>query len=218
MIISLRGTNGSGKSTVIREVMAAGRTSEIWGVLGHRNPEAYQILIPGVKQPLFVLGPYNVECGGCDRIIPYDLIIELIDKYAARGNVIFEGVIVSSVFGRVGEQLERYKDRAVVAFMPTSLEECIRRVTSRRTGRGDERAFNPQNLTSKYKAVSRIREGMIRKDVLRVVTLPQGGEAAALLELLRENGRRSTKSASALGSRARSDTQAKRGRRAASVD
>jgi hypothetical protein len=193
MIISLRGTNGSGKSTVVRELMDAGKVSPIHGALGVRNPEAYRVLLPGVKQPLYVLGPYNVECGGCDRIIPYDLIIALIDKYAARGNVLFEGVIVASVYGRVGEQLERYRDRAVVAYLPTTLEECIARVQKRRDERGDARPFNPRNLTSKYKTIARWRERMIEEGKLKVIDLPSTGAAKVLLELLRDGGQKTKK-------------------------
>src|SRR5262245_20851875 len=70
-VISIRGTNGSGKSTVVRQVFAqCARRVPIYGLLGLRQPEAYQCVVPHVPDPVFVLGPYLTECGGCDAVQP----------------------------------------------------------------------------------------------------------------------------------------------------
>ena len=85
---------------------------------------------------VFVLGPYQTATGGCDRIQHYERIPPLIQNPAARGHVIFEGVIVSSTYGQVGALLQRWGKQAVMLTLDTPLEECVRRVNVRRGPRG----------------------------------------------------------------------------------
>ncbi len=187
MLLSLRGTNGSGKSTVIRKFFEAnGGGRPIYSLMGPRLPEAYSVTVPGVKRPVYVLGPYNVTaCGGCDRIIPFDNIPKLIEKYAAKGHVLFEGVIVGSIYGQVGELLEPYKKEAVLLFLDTTLEECIRRVKSRRDNRADEREFNPKNLATKYKATQRVKERAMADGIMRVVDVSSDDAHKVMVKLLK---------------------------------
>lgn len=187
MIISLRGTNGSGKSSIVtqlREQAAAWQVS--YGLLGPSKPEAYRLNFPKLKRLLYVLGPYNTACGGCDAIQPYDLILELIPKYEKLGHVLFEGVLVSSSYGRVGRLMEEYGyERAVMAFLDTSLEQCIENVEKRRTQRGDYRPFNPHNLTTKYHSVVKSKSKMLAEKKVRVIDLPWKEGAQTVLNLLR---------------------------------
>ena len=144
VLINLRGTHGSGKSTAIRALMEKSNVRPIFGTtFGLRCPEGYKARLPEVEADVFVLGPYTTPCGGCDRIQPYDLIPSLIEKYAARGHVIFEGALISSCWGTIGRLLERWKRDAIIVFLDTPVDECIRRVRTRRLERGDEREFDP---------------------------------------------------------------------------
>jgi predicted kinase len=186
MLISLRGTNGSGKGTVIRALFDEHKPKPIYGVLGPRLPEAYMVTIPKCKKPVFVLGPYITACGGCDRLIPFDLIPELIEKYVARGHVVFEGVIVASIYGQVGTLMEKYKKNAIMLFLDTSLYECIRRVQLRRDSRTDTREFNPKNLTTKFKATMRIKEKVTTDGIMRVETASSTVAHKKIVELLQE--------------------------------
>lgn len=171
MLISLRGTNGSGKSTVIRALFDECPSKPIYGRLGIRLPEAYKLVVPKCKKPVYVLGPYVTACGGCDRLIPFDMIPDMIRRYAAKGHVIFEGVIVASIYGQVGALMEEFKKESIMLFIDTSLEECIRRVKSRRADRTDLREFNPKNLEQKYKATSRVREKVTADGIMRAETI-----------------------------------------------
>src|SRR5690606_34634055 len=99
MLINLRGTNGSGKSTIIRRLFEQYNPRQRYGCLGLPRAEANELRVPRVAKPVYILGPYSTPTGGCDSIQPYDLILELMEKYAARGHVIFEGVLISSSYG-----------------------------------------------------------------------------------------------------------------------
>jgi thymidylate kinase len=188
VLISLRGTNGSGKSTVIKALFeACPPKRKINGVLGIRLPEAYELSVPKCKKPVFVLGPYVTACGGCDRLIPFDIIPPLIEKYAKRGHVIFEGVIVASIYGQVGALMEKYKKQSVMLFLDTTLEECIERVQSRRDKRDDDREFNPDNLKQKFKATQRVKEKVTTDGIMRVETAPSDTAHKKIIKLLQED-------------------------------
>lgn len=188
MLVSVRGTNGSGKSTVVQGLLALGRhgpPTKLYGVLGPRMTEALELTLKGVKKPVYVLGSYHVVSGGCDQIQPYDLILDLLRKYAAKGHVVFEGVLVSSSYGRVGRLMEEWGQDAVFAFLNTSLEQCIENVKKRRSARDDEREFNPHNLTTKYNQIVKNRVKIAAEGKLRVVDLDFGKGTEQVLELLR---------------------------------
>ena len=64
MIIDLRGTNGSGKSTTVRNVLKHYTLMEQIPASG--KPMALRYSWMG--RSLFVLGKYDNQCGGCDTI------------------------------------------------------------------------------------------------------------------------------------------------------
>lgn len=186
MIVNVRGTNGSGKSTIIRGVMdRAARRTPIYGVLGPRKPEAYSLVFEDLADPVFVLGSYHVNSGGCDQIQPYDLILDLLRKYAPRGHVLFEGVLVSSSYGRVGRLMEEFgPEKAIMAFLDTTLADCIANVQKRRDGQGDTRPFNPHNLTTKFNQIKGGKDKIRDAGKVRVVDLTAATAVDTLLQLL----------------------------------
>lgn len=150
MIISLRGTHGSGKSTVVRTILE--RYPHVPLGTG-KKPDGYRVSILFLRQPLFIVGPYLTACGGCDAIQPYDLIWPRIDSWSQQGHVLFEGALVSSSYGNIGRASEKFGDHVIFAFLDTPLEECIRRIKARRESRGSTKEFNPKNTISKYNSV-----------------------------------------------------------------
>lgn len=186
-VLSIRGTHGSAKSTIVRELLKlASKKIPIYGALGPRMPEAYELVLTGVKRPVFILGSYEIPTGGCDLIQPYDIILDLITKYAARGHVILEGALVSSSYGRVGQLMEQWGQDSIMAFLDTPLETCIANVEGRRKVRGDVRPFDPKNLTSKFNQIGKSRIKMEAEGKLRTVTLNYGKGSEQILTLLRE--------------------------------
>lgn len=150
MIINVRGTHGSGKTTLVRKVMShykKGKPVYITG--GRRLPIGY---ICRSKQEgqraLFVPGSYeHPVTGGCDNIITVDLIYGQIRRYAKRGyDVVYEGIVAQHSTPNIIKMHDRgLKVRAVVLKIP--LKRALRGVKSRRKLRGETRPFNPLNTT-----------------------------------------------------------------------
>lgn len=184
MIISIRGTHGSGKSTAVKELIAVGNGQPIMGALRNK-PEAYRLDIEGVREPVYVLGPYTTACGGCDAVQPYDLILELLSKYAGQGHIVFEGALVSSSHGRVGDYMDQFGPQAVMAYMATPIDECLARIRKRREDRGDYRTLNTKNTEGKYRSVVRHRGKVESAGIQRVVELRADNASGDLLKLLR---------------------------------
>lgn len=182
LILSLRGTNGSGKSTVIRALMAQCTPKPIYGLLGPRLPEAYLLDLPKCKQDVFLLGPYITDCGGCDRILPYDNIPELIKKYAARGHVLFEGIIVTSVYGQVGTLMEQWKKNSIFLFLDTVLEECLHRIESRRGKPRDARLI--KNVSLKYESALRVKKRVLEDNIMQAIDVSSETASETILKLL----------------------------------
>jgi shikimate kinase len=187
VIINLRGTHGSGKTTVARTlIQAAQRAQEMYGrLLGLRMPEANVVRLPGGDADLFILGPYDSKngCDGCDRIQPFALIPALIEKYAARGQVLFEGALVSTTYGQIGVLLERWKRDAILVFLDTSIEQCLRRVEARRGRDRDERLVN--NVAAKFRSIERVRQRVIADGLMRAITTSAEAAPATICDLLR---------------------------------
>jgi protein gp37 len=184
-VINIRGTHGAGKSTVVRELMRASKTcSPIYGALGRKRPEAYRLTMEGCPADIFLLGPYHTPCGGCDALQSFDLILTLIEKYAARGHVVFEGAPVSSCWGVIGEALERYEKEAVVLFLDTPLETCLQRIEARSGKPRVARLI--KNVSGKYRSIERIEARVRDEGIIRAERVSDAAAAARIVRLLSE--------------------------------
>jgi hypothetical protein len=181
MIINIRGTHGSGKSTIVKQIMDRYNATAIIAE-GSRKPEGY--MMESCAGQLFVVGPYETACGGCDAIQPYSLIWPRVVDYAQRGHVLFEGALVSSSYGNIGRDSEVYGTQFVFAFLDTPLEVCLDRIRKRREAKGNMKPLDPKNTKYKYdniaKSLPKIRDEFKR----RVVILDHRKPVPQLLGLL----------------------------------
>ena len=184
MLINIRGTHGAGKSAMLHLLIQSGDGKPVFGHMGVVRPEAYECHMDGVARPMYVLGPYLTPCGGCDAVQPYALVSKLIRSYQPKGHVLFEGALVSTTFGEVGQTLAEYAD-SLVAYLDTPLEICLQRVKARRKERGDERELNPANTVSKHKSIQRTWPKFEAAGV-RVVSLNYEAPLTEVLRWLRE--------------------------------
>ena len=162
-IVSIRGTHGSGKSSIVRAILHKYPHTELKFDAKDKRPYSYLVNLPNGKE-LAVVGPYVSACGGCDAIQPYSDIAEYINGALANDNdVLFEGALVSSSYGSLGHLLNSYQcagSTAYFAFLDTPVEECLRRVAERRAARGNLEPLNPKNTVVKFDNVLRTKEQM----------------------------------------------------------
>jgi len=150
MILNIRGTSGSGKSTIVRKLMAK---FEYAPIMSGGKIEAYRLPTP--HGPLYVIGRYETPCGGCDGISTQDEVCRRVTKYAKKGHVIFEGLIVTSCYKRYLDLFRKLKQPYRFLFLNTKLETCLKSVEKRRESRGAKTPFNPTNTISKYESTLR---------------------------------------------------------------
>lgn len=156
MIIKLHGTSGSGKTTVARQLIERATSKENLPNIG-RRPSGYKLTMPDLKQPLYILGPYETVCGGLDALGEADDHIQLLQTYGPMGHVFYEGLLQSGFYGRIGVASEKFGDDHVFAFLDTPLDVCLQRVVARREARGTTTPFNPANTEDKYAAIMRLK-------------------------------------------------------------
>ena len=163
-ILNIRGTNGSGKSSAVRALMAH---------LGKPIPFLFDNKEAGYRckyapdKPLFVLGKYTSACGGLDSSFSYkgaaDDVMLCLDLLAEKGHVVCEGVVAMSSygFGRLARFANNQKakgNNVIFARLDTPAELCVQRVRARRKEAGNSKPFYPEKLLDKYASVIRSQE------------------------------------------------------------
>lgn len=187
MLIKIHGTSGAGKTTAVRDFMALAHEVIPQGKAA--RPEAYQLDFHELSQMVYVLGSYENTCGGMDSIASVDTQIALIHKYAEIGHVVYEGLLMSTYYGRLGAAVERYGSNHVWAFLDTPINVCIDRVKARRLAAGNTKPLDEANTRGRVKVINALRN-KLRHKVATIVDLRHdevpGGQ---LLELLEEGER-----------------------------
>ena len=156
-VINIRGTNGSGKTTIVKKVLAAFGGQPIYNekgkIKGYVCPDVH-------GQPLYILGAYETPTGGCDGINKQDTICDLIREFAEKGNVLYEGLLISGLFSRYNDLADTMPGHHhIIGFLDTPLEKCIAQTLSRREARAAAKGqaaapFDPyKTLAPKFEAI-----------------------------------------------------------------
>ena len=166
MIINLRGTSAAGKTTIVRSLIKSlDPGTPIFGVLGERQPEA--IKLDRSPHPLFALGPY--PAAGCDTIVArlgVQGVIDLLRKYSPRGDVIFEGLILSSMFGAVGAWLRDHPP-AIVAVLDVTMADCLAGLIERQGDRQKAAKTQAAHHRNTFKVADKMRAMGMRVEMLK---------------------------------------------------
>lgn len=159
MILNIRGTSGSGKSTAVRKIMELAPRIEKIFTENRKNPLYYNLLWP--DRTVLVPGHYETACGGCDTIKTYDDLFQII-RAAHIGNkdVLFEGLLVAHDKKRCKELFEwlgKDPSQFQIIEITETLETCLNSVEKRRSERKNppKKPFNPDNTTRRYREVVR---------------------------------------------------------------
>lgn len=129
MIISLRGTNGAGKSTIVKKIMKQYPTVRALMLPYRRKPAGY-ICEMGTAR-LFVPGHYEIDNGGIDTIGDLKTVYNLISSFHELGcNILYEGMNLSdSVAILIMMHLSKIDVRVI--FLDHPLSSCISSVRAR---------------------------------------------------------------------------------------
>lgn len=139
MIINIRGTSGSGKSTMIHKLLAEYPHYPMERKLnGWKKPKIIGYMIDTPKHWTLVVGSYETQCGGCDSMSykgSHDDIEKLVREFMLFGNVVFEGLTISSTLSRWQRISEENPGKFIWGFMMTPVEDCHQRILARNGGK-----------------------------------------------------------------------------------
>lgn len=147
MIINIRGGSGSGKSTIVREIMRHYGEVIPHHVEGRKQPLWYDCRLPDEDKPsLRVLGHYETPCGGCDTISknasdPEEKAMAYIHRLIREAddaglNVLYEGVILTTILGELPQMHDEGRP-IVVVNLTSDLETCLVGISERRLAKGE---------------------------------------------------------------------------------
>ena len=192
IILSLRGTSGSGKTTVARTFLTDYPCKPLL-VQGMKKHWGYEIDLSAesISAPLFVIGSYENTCGGTDGINTQEEIAERALAAFTRGHVLLEGLLLSKVGPKaITTEMLKPTNAYVAGYIDTPLEECLRRVEKRRADRGDERPFNPANTISAFKSTLAACKNLHNMGGVRVITIDHTNAFKETLDIFvkAENG------------------------------
>lgn len=172
MIISVRGTSGSGKTHLARELMALypSREDVLLGekLVGH-----------DLGGSLFVLGPYRDSAwsGGADMMgkpnKDREAKFRLIYDWALRRHVFYEGLMEGNEVQRTVALSRQFETHVI--FLDTPLDLCLQAVNERRAARGITEPVDPRKTEEKHAELTRVR---VRLRQAGVTTHMLGREAA----------------------------------------
>lgn len=155
--INVRGCNGSGKTTLLRSLARDPlcRVSNVI-VLGH-NP------IPVTYTPdgIAIIGDYTpatagATTAGLDRVrtqAAAKAVAELVGRDPDVKAVLFEGVVVSTIYGPWLEW-SRANGGMIWAFLDTPLEVCLNRIQKRNGGKH----IQEDQVAAKHRIIARVRD------------------------------------------------------------
>ena len=171
MIINIRGTSGSGKTHLVRQIMDLYHSRVAYRQEGRKQPIGYVYEREGGGRPLAVVGHYETACGGCDTIAKMEDIFELVRQSAAQGfDVIFEGLLISADVNRhvdLEEWCRANGHELMVVALTTPIDQCLDSVNARRRAKNpDKPPVKEKNTISKFngvrKSLERLRQAGVR--------------------------------------------------------
>lgn len=150
-VVNLRGTSGSGKTTIVRNILSHGNWVK-W-----KDPEGKKIWgYINIDLRWAIVGSYENTCGGCDTIRTQDETEARIEQLLEwEFNVLFEGLLISTLSSRWEKFSKRIFNKANTLFyyLDTPIDECLNRIQARREAARNNRPFNPKNTTDRVKAI-----------------------------------------------------------------
>lgn len=175
LLVNIRGTNGSGKSTI--------------PISMRDDPDMYEISKPykgKLKKILTVfpnygwvaLGAYTRQVGGLDQF-PNKAFTEKALDYALKKfpeyNILMEGILAATTYSTYVDLFkrvqEKYKVQPVIYYLMPPVEICIERIKKRNGGK----AFKEDLVRAKYGMMVRGVEKFVRDGSFPVFVVDNSG-------------------------------------------
>lgn len=173
MIINIRGTNGSGKTHLARQLI--GSDAQTIDLVEYPSPTKKEPnrtrFVEGWGTPgeYLAIGSYKQGCGGMDTIPSFELqqaaVLRASDwdgfgVIPAPQTIVCEGVLASTVAGSWLSFFSGFNKREVlIAYLDTPLELCLERIRARQiAAKGETREIKTDLVENKIKAINATRK------------------------------------------------------------
>lgn len=164
-VVDIRGTHGSGKTTVVRNLLKMGEWEPLVGPVTANGKSKHKHLgFANRAWGAAVIGNYpeGFASGGCDGVSPPDEVCRRVRMFASEYRVvILEGILVSHTFQRYNDLAVELEGGGLLAgddiqyrfyFLDTPLETCLARVKARNEASraANIRPFNEKHVRGDY--------------------------------------------------------------------
>lgn len=155
-VLDIRGTNGSGKTWIMRQLLAQGAHLPI--------EENGKCIGYSLGEGIAIVGRYTKTGGGCDGLKGGVVEVERVVRqlHPQYRHLLLEGIMVSHLYERFHKLALELGDYRFL-FLNTPLKTCIARVRARRWAKGNRKPFDPKkNLVKDYERTwHRVRGRMV---------------------------------------------------------
>jgi len=157
MIIQIKGTSGSGKSTGMVKFKDHVGGFEPRYLKGRKMPLWYVRSNPKGKDTV-ILSHYESPCAGCDVFGSARIVYEVIEMFdLSKYDLVFEGLMLSEDT-KWALQMEKLLPKETHnIFLKTSIETCIDRIKKRRIEKGNTKPLDEANTRRRYEVINRAR-------------------------------------------------------------
>lgn len=181
--INVRGCNGSGKTTLLRSLATDPLCRVSNANLGDLHKPIPVTYCPG---GIAIIGDYTPAAAGSttaglDRIktqAAAKAVAELVGRDPDVKAVLFEGVVVSTIYGP-WQEWSKANGGMIWAFLDTPLEVCLKRIQERNGGK----PIKEDQVADKHRTIARVREKALA-DKETVLDLPWQDARTALLAVI----------------------------------
>lgn len=155
LLVNIRGTNGSGKSTI---PAAMKDDPDMYEVIKPYKGKPKKILTVFPNYGWVALGSYERQVGGLDRF-PNKAFTEKVLKYALKKyptyNVLMEGILASTTYSTYAQMFrevqEEFDVQPVIYYLMPPVQTCIDRIKDRNGGK----TFKEDLVVKKYGTMQR---------------------------------------------------------------
>lgn len=189
MIVHIAGTSGSGKSHLVRGLLASAKYREQVSEAGRSAPLGYILRgLPGVTREVHVVGAYEApSSGGCDTFggdgRVERLYSTILNQHNQERHVVYEGIMMMN-HTRGLDLLRQVRGMLTVIQLKTPLAECILAVGQRRVAAGKPADFNTKNTEDTFRRTDRYCF-KLRQAGGRVIGVSRADAPGVLMEALR---------------------------------